>query len=96
MPGQALITAPLQEWHATAETLANPAFMPAYRQPDEPRADVPGNRCVAHSTYRVILKCDARNALRVIPRHIAEHTRQFSGEHPYHQLTHGGNADPCP
>jgi hypothetical protein len=43
----------------------------------------------------MILKRDARNALWVIPRHIAEHAQQFTDEQLYHRPTHGGNVDTC-
>jgi hypothetical protein len=38
---QALMETLLQEWQATAETLANPAFMQAYQRPNDPQTDVP-------------------------------------------------------
>jgi addiction module RelE/StbE family toxin len=42
---------------------------------------------VANSTYRVILNRDARNALRIIPRHIAQQAQQFIDDHLFHHPT---------
>lgn len=44
---------------------------------------------MANSTYRVILKRDARNALHRIPRHIAQQAQAFIDDHLRHHPTQG-------
>lgn len=42
---------------------------------------------MANSTYRVILNRDARSALRILPRHIAQQAQQFIDDHLCHHPT---------
>jgi len=39
------------------------------------------------STYHVILKREARNALQRIPHYIAQHVQSFIGDHLCHEPT---------
>jgi hypothetical protein len=54
-----------------------------------------GNKCVAHSTYHVIPKPNARNALWRTLRHTARRAHQFIDERLYRHPTRGGNVDTC-